>query len=124
MYGVNASIQQWAEGTELWQIQYVGALVEAGNNTGVRCPGRSLTVGFIRHELFTRANQGRFALDDSVYDRVNEILFENGCGYDTASGFVPMTKPVIRRFTSGTVGVPNSQAPLEKIDAEAILKQF
>jgi hypothetical protein len=80
-----------------------------------------VTVGYLQNELWTRINQRRLSLSDLVIDRLNEIYHDNSCGIDTGASFIRLPKPVIR---SGGPPKPHTQAPLEQIDAESILKQY
>jgi hypothetical protein len=113
LQGVQAPVSDWYNAPDRWQIQYVAAIVDAGNSTGIRCPG-TVTVGAIRYELLTRVNQGRIQGTDLVYDQIQKILSEAGCVTNTGTKIVPLQ--VVPREAAAPIVVPPQ--PVPTINAE------
>jgi hypothetical protein len=116
LQGVQAPVSDWYNAPDRWQIQYVAAIVDAGNSTGIRCPG-TVTVGAIRYELLTRVNQGRIQGTDLVYDQIQKILSEAGCVTNTGTKIVPLQ--VVPREAAAPIVVPPQPVPYDQCGRQA-----
>ncbi len=69
----------WYQAPSHMQTSHVYKIVDVLNNNGMRCNRPGVTVGYIRSELMTRANAGKYQPSDKLFDRTVEVL-KDACG--------------------------------------------
>ena len=69
----------WYTAPSHMQVSHVAKIVDALNSSGVRCNRAGVTVGYLRSELLTRANAGKYQPSDKLFDRTVEVM-KDTCG--------------------------------------------
>ncbi len=64
----------WYQAPSHMQVSHVAKIVEALGQNGVRCNRPGVTVGYIRTELLTRANAGKYRPEDKLFDSTVGVI--------------------------------------------------